>query len=166
MDVNFISVFVAALIPLAVGFVWYNPKVFGNAWMQASGMTEEKAKGANHALIFGLTYVFAVLAGMALMPIVIHQMGIFSVLADDPGMKDPNSEVSIMFNGFMQKYGDNFRTFKHGAFHGTLLGIFMVLPIIAINAMFERKSWKYIWINVGYFTVSFALMGGVICAWK
>ncbi|MBK7856965.1 MAG: DUF1761 domain-containing protein [Bacteroidetes bacterium] len=166
MDVNFISVFVAALIPLAVGFVWYNPKFLGNAWMQESGMTEEKAKGANHALIFGLTYVFAVLAGMILMPMVIHQMGVMSVLVDEPGFNDPNSELAIWYKGFMEQYGNNFRTFKHGALHGTIAGLFFALPIIAINAMFERKSWKYIWINVGYFTVTFALMGGVICAWK
>ena len=39
-------------------------------------------------------------------------------------MKDPNSEISLWLKNFMDQYGQNFRTFKHGAFHGTLSGIF------------------------------------------
>ena len=31
----------AALIPTIVGFIWYNPKVMGEAWMKAAEMTEE-----------------------------------------------------------------------------------------------------------------------------
>ena len=47
----------------------------------------------------------------------------------------------------MADYGDAFRTFKHGALHGTIAGIFIALPIIGTNALFERKSAKYIFIN-------------------
>ena len=39
---NPIAVIVAALSTFIVGFIWYNPKVFGTIWMQESGMTEEK----------------------------------------------------------------------------------------------------------------------------
>jgi hypothetical protein len=67
---------------------------------------------------------------------------------------------------FMAKYGNEFRTFKHGAFHGLMYGLFFVLPVIGTNGLFERKSWKYIFINVGYWTVSLMLMGGIICAWQ
>ena len=49
---NFPAILVAAVSALIVGFIWYNPKVFGNAWMQAAGMTEEQAKGGNMAKIF------------------------------------------------------------------------------------------------------------------
>jgi peptidoglycan biosynthesis protein MviN/MurJ (putative lipid II flippase) len=34
------------LIPMALGFVWYHPKVFGNAWMQSIGMNEASMKGS------------------------------------------------------------------------------------------------------------------------
>jgi len=47
-----------------------------------------------------------------------------------------------------------------------MLGIFIVLPVIGINAQYEGKSWKYILINAGYFIVSLALMGGILCAWE
>jgi hypothetical protein len=41
---NWLSLFVTALVPLVIGFVWYSKGVFGNAWMQAAGVTEESAK--------------------------------------------------------------------------------------------------------------------------
>lgn len=57
MQLNFfLCAAIAAVIPLLVGMVWYNPKVFGNAWMGATGLDEAKAKdGFNMPLVFGLT---------------------------------------------------------------------------------------------------------------
>ncbi len=64
---------------------------------------------------------------------------------------------------FMEKYGMLFRTFGHGAFHGILSAIFFGLPLIGISALFERKSFKYIFIHLFYFIICFALMGGILC---
>ena len=66
----------------------------------------------------------------------------------------------------INKYGNEFRTFKHGAFHGLVTVMFLILPIISMNALYENKSWKYIFIHVGYWALSLSLMGGVICAWQ
>ncbi|MCO6477018.1 MAG: DUF1761 domain-containing protein [Phaeodactylibacter sp.] len=164
--INFVAVLVAALIPMAVGFIWYNPKVFGNAWMEAADMTQEKIEGANMLVIFGVSYVLSIFAASALNFIVIHQGHIYSILVDEPGFNDPSSEIGVFIADFMEKYGDNFRTFKHGAFHGLIAGITLALPILGINALFERKGFKYIAINAGYWIVTFVLMGGVLCAWK
>ena len=159
----FAILFLTALIPLFIGFIWYNNKVFGKAWMNAACLTEEQLKGGNMLKIFGLTYLFSVMAGLALSTIVIHQFGFFSILANEPGAKDPATEVGKMAADFMSKYGHNFRTFKHGAFHGTATAILFVLPLIGINALFERRSFKYIFIHTGYWIISLALMGGVLC---
>jgi hypothetical protein len=159
-------ILVAALVPMILGFVWYNPKVFGKAWMAASGVTEDKMKGANMAVIFGVSFVLSFLLAMSLQFMVIHQWAIYSILANEPGLKDPSSEVGMMVANFMAKYGTNFRTFKHGAFHGTIAGIMFVLPVLGTNALFERKGFKYIAVNVGYWTVCLALMGGIICAFS
>lgn len=166
MELNFKIMVLAAIIPLLVGFVWYNPKVAGNAWMNASGLTEEQLKGANMGVIFLSTFILSVMLALSMNFVVIHQYHMYSIFQNDPGMKDPNSEVSKMIADFMAKYGTNFRTFKHGAFHGVLTSIFMALPIIAIGSLFERKSWKYIFIHLGYWMITLALMGGVICAYS
>lgn len=147
--------FVAALIPMVIGFVWYNPNVFGKAWMEASGMTDEKVKGGNMALIFGLSFVLAVLLSFAIHPMVIHQFGVESIFFHDP--ENPAKAA------FMAEYGDRFRTFKHGALHGVIGGIAVALPILGTNALFERKGFKYVAVNAGYWIVTMGLMGGVIC---
>ena len=157
---NIIAILVAAVSALGVGFIWYHPKVFGNAWMQASGITDEQMKGANMAKIFSLALFFAFLLAMALPAIVIHQMGAFSLMGGD-------SSVALQsYSDFMSDYGNHFRTFKHGVFHGVMAGIFIALPILGTNALFERKSAKYIFINAGYWIVTLGLMGGIICAWQ
>ncbi|HPD52881.1 MAG TPA: DUF1761 domain-containing protein [Bacteroidia bacterium] len=164
MESHWQYIFISALIPMFTGFIWYGPKTFGNVWMREAGVSEEKIKSSNMALILSLTYVFSLFLSLILISVVIHQSHILSILADDPGMKDPNSEISLWLKNFMDQYGQNFRTFKHGAFHGTLSGIFYAFPIIAINALFERRSWKYIWIHTGYWILTLALMGGIVCA--
>lgn len=156
---NPIALVVAAVSALVVGFIWYNPKVFGNAWMKESGMTDEQIKGGNMLKIFGLALVFAFLLATALPGIVIHQMGVFSLVGGDPSTALPS------YAALMADYSDAFRTFKHGALHGVLTGVFIALPIIGTNALFERKSAKYILINSGYWIVTLGVMGAIICGW-
>lgn len=166
MNINFVVVLVAALIPLVVGFIWYNPKTFGNAWMKAADISEEKMKGANMIGIFALTFLLSFFLAMAMQFMVIHQWHIYSILANEADLKNPDSELSLWVKDFMTKYGSNFRTFKHGAFHGTIAGFMVALPILGINALFERKGFKYIAINAGFWIVCMALMGGILCAYN
>ncbi|MCE9539369.1 MAG: DUF1761 domain-containing protein [Bacteroidetes bacterium] len=166
MHINFMIILVTALVPMILGFIWYNPKVLGTVWMNAAGITEDKMKGANMALIFGLSFFLSFLLAMSVQFMVIHQYSMYSILANEPGITDPTSEVSLMIRDFMAKYGTNFRTFKHGALHGTLAGFMIALPILGTNAMFERKGFKYIAVNCGYWIVCLALMGGIICAFS
>ena len=160
---NWLIILLSALIPLIVGWVWYNPKVFGTAWMEATGMTKDNMTGANMPKIFIITFIMGFLAAIAIEFIVIHQWHYYSILANEPGINDPTSPIGMEMKAFMDKYGHNFRTFKHGALHGTISGIFLVMPIITINALFERRGFKYIAINTGYWIVTIALMGGLLC---
>lgn len=166
MQLNWIAIFGAALVPLMLGFVWYNNKVFGKAWMTAAGLTEEQLRGANMARIFIATFILSLLLALELNVVVTHQWHLYSIMANDPNMLDPHSETGQFLNDFMGKYGDNFRTFKHGAFHGVVAGLFLVLPVVGINALFERKGFRYIALHTGYWVVCLAIMGGIICAAK
>jgi Protein of unknown function (DUF1761) len=166
--INWTAVVVAAFVNFIVGFLWYNPKTFGKAWMKEAGITEESMKGTSMVVLFGVSLLFAFMLASTVNSLVIHQMHLFSICmhqlqgTDEAAKAMANADIA----GFMGKYGNEFRTFKHGVFHGLLYGIFMVLPIIGTNGLFERKSWKYIFINVGYWTVSLMLMGGIICVWQ
>ncbi len=167
MQFNFIAVLVAALVPMLIGFIWYNPKLLGNAWSVEAGMTEEKMKSANMGLLFGLSFVFALMLSMSMNMLVIHQMHVYSLFQHyEKDVADPNTTIGALVKGIMDNYGNEFRTFKHGALHGFLSSLFVILPVLATNAMFERKSWKYIWINYGYWAITFLLMGGIVSAWQ
>lgn len=166
MDINWLAMLVAALVPLAVGALWYSPLLFANVWMKTTGLTEEQLKKGNMALIFGLTFFFSFMLAMILNSVVIHQTHVFSVLMNEPGFNDPNSDIGKFLADFMSKYGQSFRTFKHGALHGTISAVFFALPLIAINALFERRSGRYIAIHAGYWIVTLAVMGGIVSGWQ
>jgi hypothetical protein len=164
MKINFLICAIAALVPLITGFIWYGP-LFKNAWMKEMNFTEESLKGANMPVIFLVSYVLGFMIALGLLPAVVHQMGIFSTLAGEPGFSDQTGEAFTTFSSLMETYGDRFRTFKHGLLHGGLTGFFIATPILAIQAMFERKSFKYIAINAGYWIITLAIMGGIVCQW-
>lgn len=163
---NFPAILLASVIPMITGMIWYNPKILGNAWMKSIGVTDpDKMKeGANMTMIFGLAFVFAILLSLSMGPMVIHQYGIASLVADMPEAGKGN--IELLVNGTPVDYAAKFRTFGHGAFHGTLFGILIAVPLIGTNALFERRGFRYIAINAGYWILNMALMGGLICAWK
>ncbi|HMI78961.1 MAG TPA: DUF1761 domain-containing protein [Ferruginibacter sp.] len=156
-----LSALAAALSTMLVGFIWYHPKVFGTAWMKAEGLTEEQLKKGNMAKIFGLSFILAFVAGfMVVHPVVIHQFGALGMVGADPEHAKPS------YAAFMADYGTAFRTFKHGALHGTFLGAGLIFPVIAINGLYSHKSWKLILVTAGYWVITLAVMGGIICGWS
>lgn len=159
MEFNFLAILVAALAPIILGFLWYNPKLFGNAWMREAEMTEEKMKSGNMAVIFVITLVLSVILSFFLQNLTTHQMGAFALAQGELGETET-------YLAFMEEFNNEFRSFKHGALHGVLAGITLIFPVIAINGMFERKSWKYIFINSGYWIVCLAIIGAIICGWR
>jgi hypothetical protein len=46
-----------------------------------------------------------------------------------------------------------------------MAGVMFALPLIGINSLFERKSFKYIAINAGYWIVCLTIMGSIISGW-
>lgn len=164
LSLNYTLYFATAIIPLLTGFVWYNPKVFGTAWMNTLGYTEESLRkdSPNMALIFGVTYLCGLVISFAMTSVVIHQMGFFQSI-ESPQLKQSGSVLAQYAADYMSKYGNNFRSFGHGALHGTFTGFFIIGPAVTINALFERRNFKYIAIHVGYWMLTLALIGGVLC---
>lgn len=142
MEMNFLSIAVAAVSTLVVGFVWYNPKTFGTIWMTAIGMKPEDAQKGNMPLIFGVSLVLAFLLAFYLY-------------------------LDVNFGGApgMEHGTPAYQTFKHGAFHGVFLGVLVAMPLIVTNALYEQRNFKYMFVNAGYWIICMALMGGIVCAW-
>ncbi|MET3026315.1 DUF1761 domain-containing protein [Flavobacterium sp. UW10123] len=159
MQINFAALFIAAIVTLVTGFIWYSPKVFGTIWMKENNLTQEELRKGNMLKIFGLTYIFSLMITMTLMSLTIHQSGAIGMVGGPPLI----DSAKPSFAAFMADYGMAYRTFKHGALHGFMSGLFFAFPLIGINSLFERKSWKYIFIHSGYWILTLTLMGGIIC---
>lgn len=165
MGFNAYATLSAALIPMLLGFVYYHPKVFGAAWMSETGMTEEKAKSANMIKLVGFSLLFAVMLSIMMNMIVVHQYNVPGIFQVGSELPSADSEEGKYLADFMAKYGNRHRTFSHGVVHGIFAGLLIALPVLGTNALYELRSWKYIFINAGFWLICMALMGGVICAW-
>jgi hypothetical protein len=62
--------------------------------------------------------------------------------------------------------GDSATDAVWGATAGFLAGFGWSTLILAIIALFEQKSWKYIFINGGFITVYFTLIGFILGIWR
>lgn len=129
--VNWIAVAVSAASTLVIGFAWYNPKTFGNAWMESVGLTEEGLKKGSMPLIYGLAFLLAMV-------------------------------VAYKLSGGAYHHGEDDRTALHGAFHGMLYSLYFALPVLITNSLFERRSFKGILINSGYWVACFAAIGAIL----
>jgi hypothetical protein len=103
--------------------------------MELTGMTEEKAKEANMAVVFGVSLVMSILLSFFL----------------------------LGFNNSPGQEGE-FDTFGHGAFHGFIVGLLIVTPAFVTNGLFEQQPWKLTLINVFYWIITITIMGGIIDA--
>ena len=167
MDQKLMVNLAAALVPVLLGFIWYAPFVFGNILKKANGNADKPAQSAGR-MGLGLLFTFAgsyYIASHVLGSIVIHQHGLYGMLAGNPDVHTPGTELYNTVQGLMDKYGNNYRTFKHGALHGSFTGLYLVFPILGIIAIFEPKSIAWVVIHSLYWIACLAIMGGIICAY-
>jgi hypothetical protein len=162
---NPVAIFLAALVPLVLGFFWYNIKFgFGGAWMNAVGITMEQARAGSMAKMMLFNALLMLLLSFGLQQIVIHQGHLLSLFIMDPDFQKMGSENRDLYEKVMSARGHVHRTFGHGVLHGILGAIGIVVPILGTMALYERKKFRYFAINAGYWILSLALMGGILCA--
>ena len=165
MDQRMMVNLAAAAVPVLVGAIWYNPYLLGALWSNTAGIAKEKMTAGKLALTIILAYIGSYYIARSIGSIVIHQHGIYSMLAGEPDMQDKGSALAITVQGLMDKYGHNFRTFKHGAYHGMYLGLWVILPVLVIIGFMECKKISWILIHAAFWVICLALMGGIVCAY-
>lgn len=144
-DVNLMAIAVAALVPNIVGALYYGP-VFGSTWRAALGKTEAELKPTNEALVYGSAVLLSFLVAFFLN----FMIGMSHREVGDAGQ--------LIFSSP--------RTFGHGAFHGTAISLMLVAPIITCLGLFHRYKGKAILLNVVYWVICLAIMGGIVDMWK
>jgi len=150
-----------SFIPFFIAYIWFHPKVFGgDNWKEIAGLTEKQAAITVSPLKLGLSILLNFLIAFGLYNLVVHASGVFGLMgADTEAMKVGTA------GAFLAEHGQNHANFGHGAFHGAISFVLMVLPILGYAVIFERKSTKYLLVYTGFWIVSMAFMGGVIGQW-
>ena len=111
--------------------------------MNESSVTNEQMLLRNILVVLGLSLVIAFLLMCFIFQILkVHQF-------DPPGMIGGDLSVAKpLYTYIMADYGTIFSTFRHGALHCFLAGLFLALPIIGTNALFEKESLITLWQQV------------------
>jgi len=143
-DVNILAIAVAALVPNIVGALYFGP-LFGTAWRSAHGKTAAELKPDNEALTYGLALVCSAVVAF------------FINFMIGMSHKEVSAAGQLVFSSP--------RTFGHGAFHGLAIGIMLISPIIACLGLFHKYNWKAILLNVAYWLICLAIMGGIVDMW-
>ena len=58
MDVNMLSIVLAAVAGMIVGMTWYTPKIFGAQWMKLAGVTPEMAESGKKNMMQSVGIAF------------------------------------------------------------------------------------------------------------
>lgn len=141
-DINILFVALAALIPMILGAIFYGP-LFGKQWMSSLGFTEENIPEPIKmpiAYVISLLLSFLLAYSLAMLIEFLHR-----------GVNDAG-ELAFMSD----------HTFGHGAYHGVQFGIMIVLPILISNLLFQRNKASNILLNVVYWLIALAIMGGIV----
>lgn len=139
--VNYLAVFVSALVIFLLGGLWYSPALFAKRWIALQGRTEEQMRAdaarSNMPLMYLAAFVCALLISWAM-----------AALASTIFANDATT---------------------HGIWRGVHLGLFVwfgfALPTSFATALFSMRP-KALWlIDSGYNLVSFVLAGAIIAGW-
>jgi hypothetical protein len=129
MAMNWLAVVGAALSSFLLGGLWYSA-LFAKPWMKAAGLTPEQVGAGNKVVIFGGSFVLALVAAAT-----------FAIFLG------PN--VTLM----------------QGAMYGFVAGLCWVTTSFGSTYLFEHKPLTLLWINGGYRTLQFTLIGLILGAW-
>jgi hypothetical protein len=147
-QMNFMAIVCAALIPMIMGFLYYHPAVMGNAWMKANDLTMEKIGKGPKPVLYLLALVFSFMLAFFFWGWTTGAGGLEQMQVVDP------------------VDGHSYVTFKHGAFHGVVFSIMVILPIFATMKIFEMRKWSWVFVNWGYWSITAILMNGLLSAWR
>lgn len=143
-DINILFIALAALVPMIIGAIFYGP-LFGKQWMNSLGYTEENIP---EPIKMPIAYVVSLLLSF--------------ILAYALKMIIEFSHRGINDAGELAFMADH--NFGHGAFHGAFFGLTMILPVLISCLLFQRNKAGNILMNVVYWLISLALMGGIVDA--
>lgn len=136
IQINWLAILLAVIANFLLGFLWYTP-LFGKAWAKEMGM-DMTQKPDPKIMMKGMA--FMVIGNFLLAYVLSHNIAAWGYV---PGMEDMGKFPSLLNTAIF-----------------TCLGFYVPYHLGAI--VWENRSWKLFFINVGYALVSLFLVAGII----
>lgn len=135
VPINYWAVLVAAVANMVIGSIWFGP-MFSRTWMRLSGMTPEALERAK-AKGMASQYLLAFVGSLLMAFVLAHAFEFASTY-----MKVSGYPAGIS-TGFWNWLG-------------------FIVPVTLGAVLWEGKSWKYWFLNIGYYLISLVVMGMII----
>lgn len=137
--INYLAVFIAAIIAIVLGFLWYGP-FFGKQWIKLMGFSKEDIeKGKKQDMM--KSYALMSLGSLVMAYVLAH-----------------TTEFAMTYT---KTYG-----LTGGIMSGVWTWVGFVAPVKMGDQLWGGKPWKLFLIEAGYYLVSLALMGVVLATWR
>lgn len=159
---NFLVLIGCAFIPFILAYIWFHPNVFGGkVWQDVANLSDEQMSKEVKPWQLLISLFLNFLLAFGVFICTVHQTHVLGITG--PDVEAFQGGVAL---AFMEEYGNNFRTFKHGIGHGLVIcTVFFVIPILGYAVIFERKRFKYLLVNGGFWAISLTLMSCIISKW-
>lgn len=70
VTINYLAVFVSAIIFMVIGFLWYSPILFAKSWMKLVKKTEKDIKDGAKPYLYFAAFIMALLANYVLASVI------------------------------------------------------------------------------------------------
>ena len=137
-SLNLLAIFVAAVVTMILGFLWYSPLLFAKAWTREMGYDiNDKAKMDEMRESAGPAYAGSFVASL---------ISAFTLALILHGMRADSLHFGLM-----------------ASFH---IWLGFIATVQFTGALFAKQSMKLFAINTGYQLVCFLAMGAILVLWK
>jgi hypothetical protein len=155
---NFLVIAACSLIPFLIAFIWYSPSLFGgDNWNKIADIPADKAAVAVKPLKLVLSILLNFLLAFGVFAMTSHDFAMLGLVGGDPELLKTGTGAA-----FLAEYGGKFLTPTHGLVHGLVSTIAFALPVVGYATIFERKSAKYFWVNMGFWYISISIMAIIL----
>lgn len=138
VPLNFWAIVVAGFVNMAIGFFWYGP-IFGKMWVKEMGWTDE-AMAAAKAKGMAKQYVLMMLGSLIMAFVLAHNV--------------------VFGSEYLQMGG-----ISAGLQAGFWNWLGFIVPVTLSSVLWEGKSWKLWFLNIGYYLVALLAMGSILAMW-
>jgi hypothetical protein len=135
-DVNYIAIILLTFVHILIGYFWYSPFLFGNAWLDSIGMKKEDSKKM-HNKYMAKKMILALIVGFVLINMLAQSIA---------GVSEIDSVYESIELGFWLWLG------------------FIATTMMA-TVLWEGKPWRYYWTNSLYWLVSMIVSSIILFYW-